>query len=794
MTLAPLCGLILWACPVASAATPGPVRAAFMYSGYSNGSKSFMAEHDEAFEALGWQCTKFENTQAKELTARLSEFDVVVGSSVSNYENPQDFAPYAEQWRAFLDRGGVVICTDASYAQLLDQWIGRLDPAFKVGSGPCSEYTKPSPETKVRTFDDVCPLLRCPKDLRAAMEHKDNWAHLDGLGAGWQTPVLCSDQKPLLAYRAVGEGLLVVTSFFRMSGGGPEALGRGLLENALTCAQARRGGVEITRLTYGQARPGPNQAVVGLRNITEAPLDLTLSVTVQHGQDAARTSETSVSLPPGATRELELPYETVARGEYAVELALASAARGTFFDSQSRLLVPEAITLDLWTRHYYPHYRYVRPKVALVPDPPLNLKAARLSLRLVGDEAEGREVVINSPQAAFEAQIPLADLPPGNYELTARLTGKGGPDYQAHVPVVLHAKPWVRIEPNNVCYVDSKPFFPVGMYMVTWPFNKEQVLECVRNLAAAGFNTAHLGCKDFNDFQEILDEAQRLGLKVIVEGLLDMKTVERFKDHPAVLAWNPGDEPDGGGVPASEVGRRIDVIKGIDPNRVTYTTLCIPDQYRTYAPVTEVFSLDPYPVHQGNHNLSAVGECVDRARDAVQQEKPLWVVPQCFGGYSSWDVPSPAEERSMTYQALIHGANGLVYYVYQDGLFDVLQHPELWAEMKTLVAEVKALSPVLLGAAYGGVRFRAGRNGMVHGLAARDGGSLYLITVNAEDEEAGRVELSVKGLPASGEAEVLFEGRSVGVVDGKIRDSYGPCASHTYKVQVHVRAGTRGAR
>ena len=138
----------------------------------------------------------------------------------------------------------------------------------------------------------------------------------------------------------------------------------------------------------------------------------------------------------------------------------------------------------------------------------------------------------------------------------------------------------------------------------------------------------------------------------------------------------------------------------------------------------------------------------------------------------------------MTYQALVHGADGLVYYTYKDGKFDVLEHPELWAEMKKLVAEVKALSPVLLGSANGGVRFSAGAENTVHGLAARDGRDLYLITVNAEDRDAGRVELSVKDLPARGEAEVLFEGRSVDVVDGKITDGYGPCASHVYRVQV----------
>jgi len=778
-----VCGAVVLACTCARAAFPEPVKVAFMYSGFKGGAKSYMNEQDQAFDALGWQCVKFENTQAEELTARLGEFDVVVGSSVSNYENPQDFAPYAEEWLAFLQRGGIVICTDASYTQLLDQWIGKIDPTFRMGSASCSEYLEPSPETKIRVFDDESALLRCPNDLRAAMREKTNWAHMDELGPGWQTPVLCFDDKPLLAYRSVGAGMLVATSFFRMSGGKPESLGRGLLENAYTCAQARRGGVEVTQLTYGEAAPGPNLAVVELVNVSEDTVDLVASVTVQHADDPEMTREVPGSLAPGATHRFELAYETTARGAHSIGLSVASKTKGAFFSSRASLIIPEPITIDLATRHHYPHYISARPEISLAPDPQVDLRSARLSLQLVGDDMAGPEIVVQSPEATLTAELPLAGLSPGEYELIALLKAGSGVEYHAGAPVMLHPEPWVRIEPNNVCYVDDEPFFPMGMYMVTWQFEKEQVLECIRDLAAAGFNTAHLGCKDFTDFEEVLDEAERLSIRVIVEGLRDMATVERFKNHPAVLAWNPGDEPDGHGVPPETIRQHIDAIKDIDPNRVTYTTLCVPDQYTTYAPVTEVLSLDPYPVRKGPHFLSAVGECVDRARDAVEGRKALWVVPQCFGGYSAWEVPSPAEERSMTYQALIHGANGLVYYTYNDGSFSVIDHPELWAEMKKLVAEVKALSPVLLGPANEGVQFLAGAEDVVHGLAARDGEDLYLITVNAEDKDAGRVELSVAGLPTKGQAEVLFEGRTVDVVEGMITDDYGPCASHVYRVR-----------
>ena len=50
----------------------------------------------------------------------------------------------------------------------------------------------------------------------------------------------------------------------------------------------------------------------------------------------------------------------------------------------------------------------------------------------------------------------------------------------------------------------------------------------------------------------------------------------------------------------------------------------------------------------------------------------------------------------MTYQAIIEGANGLIWYAYDDIQFKVLDHPELWAMLKQLTSEIKTLTPTLL--------------------------------------------------------------------------------------------------
>ena len=54
----------------------------------------------------------------------------------------------------------------------------------------------------------------------------------------------------------------------------------------------------------------------------------------------------------------------------------------------------------------------------------------------------------------------------------------------------------------------------------------------------------------------------------------------------------------------------------------------------------------------------------------------------------------------------------------------------------------------------------------------------------ANEKDLGQQELGALGLPASGQAEVMFEDRSVDVVDGKIKDAFAPYAVHVYRIKL----------
>ncbi|NLX54246.1 MAG: hypothetical protein GXY58_03950 [Planctomycetaceae bacterium] len=782
----PVLTVLAWACGLvgllAVPAVGTEVRVAYMYSDWPDGAARFRDEFDQAFATLGWQVTKFENRQAQELTEQLATFDMVVGGGVSNYSHAQDFRPYAAQWQAFLQRGGVVIATDASYDAINGDWIGGMDPAFRTSGAACSAHTRPSPETVAVSFTAGDPLLGVSEDLQAGLSAKTNWAHLDGLGPGWSIAARCVDDKPVLAYRPVGRGLLVITNYLRFMGSG--TAGTGLLHNALTMARARQQGLQLLQLTWPPTVLGRNQLSLRVGNLQDHPVRIGAVCTVS-GDGAPPPARVEQTVAARAESELVVEYDMLVRGEQRGTLELMQDDR-VVLTIPRQLVVPELVTVDVRSRHQYPHYGTVNARITLAPDLAPALNGLRVELQLIGQEASSAPVVVTTTELQLEQSVPLAGLPSGNYRLTATLIQDSTTLGQNDTAVCLHPEPIVKYNRQGVCYVRGAPFFPLGMYHVAWKATREQMLQCVQDLADAGFNTVHTSCSDLDVFQEVLDRAEALGIHVITEGLrADSPGLRRFMNHPAVLAWNSGDEPDITNVTPAEVGHHVDAIRDVDPRHLVYTTIASPELMHRYAPYTDVFSNDPYPLTGDKTDTLAVAQATARARAAVGPERALWMVPQCFGyTLGTWRVPTPAQERSMTYLALIEGANGLIWYTYDDVQFRVLDHPELWAMMKQLTREIRTLVPVLLEPAAGGQRFAAGPDGCLRGVAIRHGGELTVLTAHTNAQDLGPQELVIPGLPADGSAEVMFEDRRVEVADGRIHDAYAPYAVHVYRMQM----------
>lgn len=772
-----LAGAIL----LSSSAVAAP-KVAVVYSAWPNGGYAFKSEMDAHLQHLGWEFEAFENTAMATLIPRLREFDIVISAGVGNYENPVDMAQYAAEWLAFLNNGGALWITDASYGSVLDLWVNRLGPDFVLTTTTCASHRRDIPDPDRREFNATDPFLKVPVDLVPLLAAKTNiWAHLDSWGPDWRSLVTCADDRSLFLLREAGKGCLMVTSYFSFRGNADTPLVAGLLTNLWTHVQGLRAGIALTELSLGEALPGKHRASLGLSNATAEPVTCDVRLGLS-GEAAGRESSqaASVTIPAGAEAVVRLPYTLPARGEAVFDIAFAPQG-GETLSLRNRQEIPPLLSVSVPNRHVYPWHQEIPLNLAFAPEK--SVKLAECSASILVDDQLAVELAAIERQMTVNA--PCADLEPGQHRVVLAL--KCGDEVlgTAEAAFTKHDTPrvYTRFE-DGTAMVDGQPFFPFGWYHVSWPFPAEDRLQFLREVAEAGFNTVHASLKQMDEWDEFLAEAERLNMKVITEfGVPREQAIARYRDRKAVLAWNPGDEPDGGGVDPAEMSERHNLMKDQDPQVPTYMTLCVPPLFSRYVHAADVIAPDPYPIRHGPSSTAPVFQTVSSAqKEAWKYRHPIWAIPQAFGydKETGWRVPTWPEERNMTYLALMAGAKGIIYYTYRDNGFNMREHPDLWENFKTLPPEIEAMKPYLLE----GTRtvLVEGENDIYATHWAYEGRHLICVASTANTETR---EVSIS-LPegVTGQLRNLFPDRPGGMTmaDGTLSGTIGPLDVHVYEV------------
>jgi hypothetical protein len=415
---------------------------------------------------------------------------------------------------------------------------------------------------------------------------------------------------------------------------------------------------------------------------------------------------------------------------------------------------------------------------------------------------------------ALTASLPAARLPAGLVRLTAAvIQASTGQSLQARTWMLCKLTPAelgalkVYIDTDNNTIVDGQPFFPLGWFNNTSDSNLDEIADSPFN-CVLDYGMNHVP-KD--RMLAYLDRARQKGLKVIYclndvyptatyidswEGVTGNQpiadaVVDAYKDHPAVLAWYLNDELQADLEPRLE--EYYQRVARADPNHPCCIVLCNMPELKLFPATTDIMGVDPYPIPK--NPVTQVSDQAEVAKLAVASHKPVWVVPQAFGWYQynsenkdRGHIPSAAElkegraptyeeDRCMTYLALNHGAKGLIYYCYYD-LRVLPQYREMWGWLKSIAAEVKALSPVLLSPDDRGTALCLPPNANVDTRLKQHEGKLYLIAVNTATAPC-HVTFKLGGL-RSDQAGVLFEGRSVKLAKAQMIDDFKPLAVHVY--------------
>ncbi len=360
-------------------------------------------------------------------------------------------------------------------------------------------------------------------------------------------------------------------------------------------------------------------------------------------------------------------------------------------------------------------------------------------------------------------------VPPGESTITIRLLDIKKKQIIAEERFRCHSVPDTP-PPSNAALLDmygrllvnGRPFMPLGIYgLSAKPREKDYQETDYQEIRDAGFNTLMLYIPKG---QLGLDEAHKTGLKLIYSIAEHWKDhlrtkathlVERYKNHPALLAWYISDEVTRNNVP--KVLKLREAVSTIDPWHPTWTLTYRKRDFPYYGISGDIIGVDPYPItaYGEDQNIHKVVEYMEWANSTTL---PCWVVPQIFNWNAYHNCNAAAlrktrfatkeEIRSMPLLAAIHGAKGFIFYSYYDlrkvdqflpGAFE-----REWNKVREMTAVMKELEPFIMSIETAPeVNVKAFPENSVHASAmSDDNGNLRLIIVGLGGKTRGLITVN----------------------------------------------------
>lgn len=335
------------------------------------------------------------------------------------------------------------------------------------------------------------------------------------------------------------------------------------------------------------------------------------------------------------------------------------------------------------------------------------------------------------------------------------LLGRGGPTLPerpllAPDPRLLgSASVEVTRRGDGTVLVAGEPFFPLGFYYLPWApgGTAAQRGSDLQQLARGGFNlmaTEPANDQDVAQYATFLDQAQRSGVFVLTYGL-PAETVAQVGHHPAVLGFKISDDSNAQLTPAQVQARNLST-KRLSPDKLTYISLAVAEgrPETGYFGTADMVGNQSYPV--GNDDISVTYRMM---RSAVQSAQARRSVPvanlQTFSWGRGKPAPTVAELRNMSYQALMAGVRGLIYYAYRSREVNLSRNPQLWAGAQSVAREVAQVVPALLDS--GRTELSDGRGGRPLVVRFAGEGGSYLMALNNSRTQRQKVDLSLGAEP-----------------------------------------------
>lgn len=272
------------------------------------------------------------------------------------------------------------------------------------------------------------------------------------------------------------------------------------------------------------------------------------------------------------------------------------------------------------------------------------------------------------------------------------------------------------------------------------------------------------------------DYAQRALWKE-AEDMYDMLWTELQVENPHPN-WKMSTCPAEADELTEAVSRGCRLIKKLDTRHIIWQNHAPRNsvaRLRKYNRMVDAAGCDIYPVpfnHGVGHsdlkdnNLSSVGAYTDRMREAAPG-KAIWMVLQGFGWRdlnkdsqgqdpTKGRRPNYHETRFMAYDAIVHGANAILYW----GTHYIEKESSLWQNLMKIARELRAIEPAVVGQVpqsqptatadetYGSIDGEGPRL-----MLRKAGQDWVLIAVN---EHSQGISFAINGLPGELNGKVLY--------------------------------------